>query len=100
VLVFVVRELGRPMGRVVDDAPGSKKWEPPPEPTKVGILGVPVRVGPPALRIAVADSEMVEDGAAVREIEKLKVLLVLIKVLDKGTALLGGAAALMLRVLL
>ena len=48
-----------------------------------------------------ADNEMVEDGPIVRGIEKLKiVLLVLVRVLDKGTELLGDAAALMLRVLL
>jgi hypothetical protein len=40
-----------------------------------------------------ADSEIVE-------IETLKILLVLISVLDRGTELLGGAAALILIVLL
>ena len=45
-------------------------------------------------------SEIVEDGTIVRGIEMLKVLLVLIIVLDRGIELLGGAAALMLIVLL
>jgi hypothetical protein len=49
-----------------------------------------------------ADSEMVEDDTTVGGLEKLEILVVfvLIRVLDKGTELLGGAAALMLRVLL
>jgi hypothetical protein len=46
------------------------------------------------------DSEMVEDGIIVRGIETPKILLVLIRVLGRGTELLGGAAALMLIVLL
>jgi hypothetical protein len=45
------------------------------------------------------DSEMVEDDTTVGGLEKL-VAFVLIRVLDRGTELLGGAAALMLRVLL
>lgn len=46
------------------------------------------------------DSEIVEDGAMVRGIETLKLLLVLIRVLDRGIELLGGATALMLIVML
>jgi hypothetical protein len=46
------------------------------------------------------DSEIVEDGTIVRGIETLKLLLVLIGVLDRGTELLGGAATLMLIVML
>jgi hypothetical protein len=68
----------------------------------------PVRLGPLALRIAMeegetsADSEMVEDDTTVGGLEKLEILVVfvLVRVLDRGTELLGGAAALMLRVLL
>jgi hypothetical protein len=45
-------------------------------------------------------SEMVEGGTIVGGIEMLKVLLVLIRVLGRGIELLGGAAALMLIVLL
>ena len=77
---------------------------------KVGVPPVPeapVRLGLLALRIAMeegetpADSEMVEDDTTVGGLEKLEILVfVLTRVLDRGTELLGGAAALMLRVLL
>jgi hypothetical protein len=99
-----IEESGKLTGGLVDEVPGSKKWDPPSGPTELGIppaVGAPVTLRPLGLIVTAeglekaADCEITGEGfVLVGGIDRLD------GPLEGREVLLGGCTALILAVLL